>query len=127
MTRPHRLYHFTCDHGHHGISHTGLITPQAISPVTGSAISWFTADPSPDREATGLGAVVTTCDRMAHRYVITDLAGCTPWLTSTFRMLTTLDVRDLLEEYATGIQHWWVSAKPVPAVWDSTWVPAVAS
>jgi hypothetical protein len=126
MTRPDRLYHFTCDHGHHGISRTGLITPQAINPLTGWAVSWFTTEPSPGREATGLGAVITTCDRMAHRYVITDLSRCNLWLTSTFRMRTTLDVRDLLEEYATGVQHWWVSAKPVPAVYDSTWVVAPA-
>lgn len=120
--KPDRLYHFTCDDGHRAIDASGcLIIPQAINPLTGFALSWFTAEPAPDREATGLGAVATTCDRMSHRYVITDLSRCHLWLTSTWRMRTRPDLLDLLEEYATGIRYWWVSDHPVSARWDRSW------
>jgi hypothetical protein len=125
MARPATLYHFTCDHGRRGIGTHGFVTPQAINPLTGFALSWFTTEPAPDREATGLAAVLTTCDRMAYRYVITDLSRCDKWLTSIWRMRTRLDVVDLLEEYATGVQHWWVSDQPVPADLDEAWSTAV--
>jgi hypothetical protein len=120
---PDRLYHFTCDDGHARIGrYNCLIMPQGHRhPVAGwPPLSWFTTETEPDREATGLAAVNTTCDRMAHRYVITDLSRCTPWLTCPWRPETPQPFLKVMEEFG-DVEHWWVSDTIVAAEWDRGW------
>jgi hypothetical protein len=120
MSAPH-LYHFTCTDGYRRIGrYNCLIIPQGRHPVCGWSISWFTTEPVPDKEATGLAAVSTTCDRMAHRYVIEPGSTCVPWLGSRWRQETPEPFLTVLEEYGdTG--HWWVADVPVHARWDWSW------
>ena len=118
-----RLYHFTCADGHRKIGrYNCLIIPQGPRhPVAGwPPLSWFTTEAQPDRESTGLAAVTTTCDRMAHRYVITDLSHCTPWLACIWRLETPQSFLKTIEDYG-DVEHWWVSAAVVPAAWDHSW------
>jgi len=119
-----QLFHFTCDHGHRRIGRCNcLIIPQVPHPVCGWKICWFTTEPVPDKEATGLGAVHTTCDRMAHRYVIGPGSPAVPWLASAWRReAPALFLRDL-EEYGDP-EHWWVADVPVRARWDRSWEAA---
>lgn len=122
---PDRLYHFTCDDGYKRIGrYNCLIIPQGGThwqhPAGWPPLSWFTTEPSPDQESTGLAAVITTCDRMAHRYVITDLSQCTPWLACRWRAETLPSLLKILEEYC-DVEHWQVSESIVSARWDRTW------
>ena len=107
------LFHFTCAHGHAGIGRRGLLLPNA-HPLILEPLVWMTSAPMPDREASGLAAVRTTCDRMQYRYVVTDTEHCVPWVDSWVRHDTRRRVVQLLEEYG-DVHHWWVSTHPVPA------------
>jgi hypothetical protein len=126
MTAP-RLYHFTCDHGHAGILRSGgLIIPQMTHPICGWHVSWFTAEAEPDKFTTGLGAVHTTCDRMAHRWVIEPGAACRAWLFSGERLRTPEPFLQVMEDYGDP-EHWWIADVPVAAAEDMTYVPAVTA
>ena len=116
-----QLYHFTCGHGHRQIGrYNCLIIPQVSHPVCGWSISWFTTEPVPDREATGLTAVETTCDRMAYRYVIAAGSPCRRWLGSQWRRETPGDFLRDLEDHGDP-EHWWVTDVAVRASWDRAW------
>ncbi len=120
---PARLYHFTCDHGYRKIGrYNALLIPQGgLHPVAGwPPLLWFTTLSRPDRESTGLGNVLTTCNRMAHRYEITDLTHCQPWLGCFWRQKTPPVFLETLESYGDP-EHWWVSDAVVPARWDQIW------
>lgn len=116
------LYHFTCRDGfkHIGRYNCLIIPNSAPHPADWPPLSWFTTEPRPDRQATGLGSVSTKCDRMSHRYVITDLSHCTPWLTCPWRSATPKPFLKVLEEFG-DVGHWWVSDRIVRAEWDRAW------
>ena len=121
MNKPIELYHFTCSHGHEMICRSGRrIIPQVSNPYVGAALSWFTTESTPARCSVGLTLTMLQCDRMAHRYIITDLHGVTPWLTSIWRMATLPHNRDVLELHASP-GTWWVSDRPIVAEYDPEW------
>lgn len=127
MSTP-QLFHFTCDHGHRRIGrYNALIIPQVEHPICGWKICWFTTEAVPDREATGLAAVETTCDRMAHRYLIEAGSLCVPWLGSPWRSQAPKSFLADLEEYGDP-EHWYVADVPVKARWDWYWsIPGAVS
>lgn len=105
-----------------------LLIPQGERhPYTGwPPLLWFTVLAEPDREATGLGAVMTTCDRMEHRYVIAPGSGAVAWQVSRWRLETPPDWLNLIEEHGDP-DHWWVSDRPVKATWDRAWAVRYAA
>ena len=124
-----QLYHFTCKDGHRRIGRfNALLIPQGgTHPYAGwPPLLWFTVLAEPDRETTGLAAVNTTCDRMAHRYVIGPGSGCVSWLGSRWRAETPEKWLALIEEYGDP-EHWWVSGQPVKATWDRAYAETYAA
>ena len=104
------LHHFTCDHGRQAIGKAGLIRPNRQSLVP---VAWFTDLPDPDAVELGLTSIVLSCDRLAHRYRVTDASNVVPW--SEFGNVHP-GIRAALES-SPGAQpdHWFVASKPVPA------------
>jgi len=125
---PDVLYHFTCDHGHRRIGRWNcLLIPQGPHPLLNHIrVIWLTTLAEPDQETSGLGRVRTTCDRMAFRYVVTDLSACRPWLASAERAAVAADSIEVLESYGDP-EHWWITDSTVPAKWDRTWQKAAVS
>ena len=109
-----RLFHFTCEHGHRAIGARGELRPQVAHPMLGCAVVWLTDDPMPDREATGLTMRLTRCDRMAYRYVVTDLRTCRPWRDSPERDGAPVWAVADLERFGDP-EHWWIASDPTPA------------
>lgn len=120
-----RLYHFTCAHGQRRIGRQNcLIIPQIEHPLLRLTVSWFTTEAEPDRVQTGLTHNITRCDRMAFRYVITDLSTCVPWLTSRERKHAKRHGKPgaLASLESEGDpEHWWISRAAVPAQYDAEW------
>lgn len=115
------LYHYTCvDHGRAGIGDEGLIVPAAHLTDRDlpwmSHLVWLTDLPVPQREALGLTSRFARCDRTAHRYRVTGGDVVAWW---RFARAIPREVREQLEG-AEGARpvHWFVSAEPVPAVYD---------
>ena len=104
------LYHFTCDHGRQAIGKAGLIRPNRRAMVP---VAWFTDLPDPDAVELGLTSIILSCDRLAHRYRVTDASNVVPW--SEFGNVHP-GIRAALES-SPGAQpdHWFVASKPVPA------------
>lgn len=105
---PARLFHFTCSHGAAAIGARGELVPQTRHPMLGCSVIWLTTEGTPDREATGLTSRYTSCDRMAFRYVVTDLGRCRPWLTSPEREAVAPGVVADLEHYGAP-EQWWIT------------------
>jgi len=125
---PDRLYHFTCAHGARRIGrHNCLIIPQIEHPLLHIKVSWFTELAEPDRTATGLTHNFTRCDRMAFRYVVTDLSRCLPWPGSPERRHASRHgepgaLADLESE--GDPEHWWISGCAVAAQFDADYATA---
>jgi hypothetical protein len=116
---PDRLYHFTCAHGYRKIGrYNCLLIPQGPHPLLNDIrVIWLTTLADPDQETTGLGQVHTTCNRMAFRYVATDLRTCRPWLGSAERKNAPPDSVEILESYGDP-EHWWITSDPTPVQFD---------
>ena len=109
---PSSLFHFTCaDHGYKALGKGGMLVPH-WHPLLRADLLWLTTEAHPDREASGLGMTLTSCDRMAYRYVVTYLDGCVPWLWSEQRRNAPQQVVADLESFGDP-EHWWVSDRPV--------------
>jgi hypothetical protein len=121
MADPSALYHFTCRDGHRMIGrYNCVLLPQSLWRVV-----WLTTEALPDFEATGLGSVTLKCDRTEYRYVVTGLEHCRPWLGSAERKALAPDHLRVLEQFGDP-EHWRISAKPVRAIWDRSYVKATA-
>ncbi len=116
------LYHFTCEHGHSGISKTNTLRPN-MHPFMRhlGPLLWLTdlAEP-PSKESLGLTSRLSTCDRLAYRYSVQTKAAI-HWF--DIRKRAAKEVVEDLESYGQP-EHWWVVRRPlVPSefAWDSTW------
>ena len=121
-------YHYTCDHGHHGITVDGTLLPtrELIDPSVYQQtpawrralldLIWLTDLDAPDRAALGPTSHSLTCDRTRHRWRAIDY---TPMRYTAIRRDLPQQTRRELES-ATGVlpMHWWVAYTPVPAVYD---------
>lgn len=123
------LWHFTCDHGRAQIvdvlrSGSDLVDPANPRAEFASPFVWLTDLALPNRSALGLTMHHISCDRTVHRYRVTDESTCVRWLAAR---------RVLPRGYVDGLElapdarpaHWWISAAPVPVVYDPV-VQAVA-
>ena len=119
MTVPAQLWHYTCDHSREKIGLVGELLPasslmnlhQYDSPL--SDFVWLTDLGTPDREALGLTSRILLCDRLAHRYRVTE-GGHAIWWMDLRRVLPWAWV-DAVES-APGARpvHWWAAQDPVP-------------
>ena len=105
------LWHFTCDHGHHGLGNFGLseLNPHLLMPDLGPMV-WLTSDPAPTRDAVGPTSRTLSCDRMAYRYRVINPAVAVRW--AEVRHLAPANVVRDLESYSDPAS-WWVSFTPV--------------
>ncbi len=116
------LYHFTCDHGHKGISRTKILLPN-IHPLMKNLgpLLWLTdfAEPS-TKESVGLTSTWMICDRLAYRYIVRCKAAV-HW--SEIRGRAPKEVVETLESYGQP-EHWYVVRRPVLASefsFDDSW------
>ncbi len=116
------LYHFTCEHGHKGISATHTLRPNMhpFMPHLGPLL-WLTdlGEP-PSKESLGLTSRLSTCDRIAYRYTVHSKAAI-HWF--EIRTRVPKEVVADLESYGQP-EHWWVIRRPLtPSEFaeDSTW------
>lgn len=116
------LWHFTCDHFATQIVAVGALVPHRhpYFPSLGRVV-WLTSQPNPERYLVGLTSDTLDCDRMAHRFRVTESDQCLWWP----------DVRDLMRaarqpgfdaatvrafEYGRAPETWWLSPLAVPVV-----------
>lgn len=127
MTEP-TFWHYTCAHGRQGIGtlgvlrSPGVLKPEARRPGLSEderlmlALIWVTDLPVPDIEGLGLTKQILSCERWTHRYRITNHRPIMPFADMQYRF--SLDAQmDLLTGDAKP-EHWFVSWKPLPAVYD---------
>jgi hypothetical protein len=116
------LYHYTCQHVHEIIGESGLLLParelvdgDKLDDYWPAAFVWLTDLGAPLRLALGLTMRLTTCDRIAYRYRVTDSSGVQPWL---YVRRHVPEPEQL--ELAAGAKprHWYVARAPVPVVLD---------
>lgn len=111
------LWHYTCDHGHAQITNT--LVPGAV--LVGRRLKgpgdliWLTDLPHPNRDALGLTSHILSCDRITHRYRLTDGADVVQWMNVRRAYPWAAEL-----ESAPGARprHWFVSGVPVPVVYD---------
>ncbi len=116
------LYHFTCDHGHTGITRTSVLLPNKhpLMPALGSLL-WLTdlAEP-PSKESVGLTSSWISCDRLAYRYSVRCKAAV-HWF--DLRARAPAEIVATLESFGQP-EHWWVVRRPVTASefsFDANW------
>jgi hypothetical protein len=128
------LWHYTCDHGHQGISKTHGVLLAAVDlvprdradlvPWVGDLV-WLTDLRHPNRAALGLTSHLIKCDRTVHRYRVIDDTHCERWVDYAHRLRIPMAVRADVERATPGNKpiHWWVSECPVPVEYDPERVP----
>jgi hypothetical protein len=117
LVRTPALYHFTCDHGHAGITTTRRLLNLA-SQARGRTIHvppwmmnvvWLTDLAAPDALGLGLTSRTLSCDRTRYRWTVVSPRDplIVPW--AEFRDRTAPDRWEELES-AEGAApgHWWV-------------------
>lgn len=107
------LYHHTCQHGAESIdAGGGWLMPHPQPVLGGLLLLWATSVQHPARaEHLGLTHRLTSCNRLAHTYLLTDPTSVVHW--SQFRLgLTRPQVVTL--EAAPGARPmlWWVTTQP---------------
>lgn len=107
------LWHFTCSHAAVDIGRRGVLRPNPHPLLAFLGLVWLTSDPMPQREDVGLTSTILACDRVEHRYRVTDPSMCVPWLS----------MAAMLDPYAAALlgagchpSSWWVSVEDVPVV-----------
>ncbi len=68
------LYHFTCDHGHKGLTEEGHTFPVPQPLLGDTELSWFTTNPKGEGAALDMPAILD-CDRLEHRFRVTEIGG----------------------------------------------------
>jgi len=86
-------------------------------------VVWLTDDPSPLRDEVGLTSTSLPCDRMSHRFRVTDTSQCYPWRRVVDAIWCDPAQADALPRHLVADlerygrpDSWWVSMTPVPAV-----------
>ena len=115
------LYHFTCYHGHAGISKTSTIVPN-LHPLMRNLgpLIWLTSEPEPTRESAGLTSRWIRCDRMAYRYIVQPKAAL-HW--REIRDRAPREIVQTLESFSRP-ETWYIARRPLLASefsFDATW------
>lgn len=120
MTSDMTLYHYTCEHAVRRIGRYGTLIPQPQPALKGAKLVWLTDQETPNRAALCLTSHLLSCDRLAHRYLVTDLGSVVPWRGSEWQHLgwAALELAD-----GADPSHWFVSAVSLPAVLDRAYRP----
>lgn len=128
------FYHYTCDHGRDGIGDYGVIHPiGALFPVMPAAgltdderlmraLLWATDLPEPDIEGLGLTSEILSCKRWIYRYRITNPMPLMRFSDMQYRFSP--EAQKGLLEGAVKPEHWFVSWRPLPAIYDPVGVLA---
>ncbi|WP_394360699.1 hypothetical protein [Amycolatopsis sp. SB7-3] len=111
MSRPKTYYHFTCDHGAHGIARTGLLLPHK-HPLLSKKLVWLTDLAVPDRWGLGLTSNWITCDRTLNRASVQSTATIVPWRGWALLYEVPDVLIEVMEESARP-DRWWVSETPL--------------
>jgi hypothetical protein len=111
LPKPKTYYHFTCDHGAHGIQRTGVLLPHR-HPLLSKKLVWLTDLAVPDRWGLGLTSNWITCDRTLNRVSVQSTATIVPWRGWALLYEIPGALLDVLEEN-TRPDHWWVSETPL--------------
>lgn len=105
MSTPLALYHFTCSHGHDGITCTGVIRAHIHPFMRGlGPLVWLTDLPDPTGESVGFGGEFSICDHMAFCYVVRTKAAI-PW--TAIHTRAPRRVVEALEKFGQP-DHWWI-------------------
>jgi len=109
------LYHYTCSHGAEGINASGVIRPFPQPFLGGVSLAWFTEDPDLSYDGLGLqSSVLLTCDRMEHRYKVSQHPFIIRWSKwAAVRRVPLSTVCAFGAGRAPGA--WWVSQREVTA------------
>lgn len=122
------FYHYTCDHGREGIGDYGVVRsigdqrPEVWSGARAEdvrlmyALIWVTDLPEPDILGLGLTSSILSCERWRHRYRITNDRPVWKFTDIQYRFSPARQM-DLLSGDAQP-EHWFVSWRPLPAVYD---------
>ena len=129
------FYHYTCDHGHTLIGEYGALRtigqrmPEVYQELGMSedqrlmySLIWATDLAEPDIEGLGLTKRVLSCERWTHRYRITNPLPLMPYSDMSYRF--TLGFQADLVKPPAQPDHWWVSWRPLPVVYDPIEVAA---
>ena len=127
MSEPEVLWHFTCAHDRRDIGTSNCLLLPNAHPWLGAKLVWLTDQADPDRALTGLTMKLQACDRMAYRYMVTDLTYCRRWAGSLERArldpARLADFERLEDGRLASFEHWWISDRPVRARLDRSWAP----
>ena len=121
-----RLYHFTCHHAARRISRRGFLRPWPQPLLDGLPLVWLTdLDVVVDRRALGLEPHELNCDRTQFRYTV-DVDDAEPWARAApaiTALLRRFDRRRF--ELDRLPEHWFITRRPVFALQDRSYRPAV--
>jgi hypothetical protein len=125
------LFHYTCDHGRHGIGDMGYL--RSVASLTGrrdlpdlARWIWLTDLDIPVRDALGLTSHLLGCDRTAHRYRVADTPHMVePW-TKVRRLAAPADREALESSPGARPRHWFVTRFPIAVVYDPIETRAVS-
>ena len=124
------LWHFTCAHGRGALGESGVLLPGRVhspeqpwaelGPLSWMAdVVWLTDQPD------GIGTMLevrtmTKCDRLAHRYRVTDETSVQRWVRWAHDVRIDATTRWGLEhaDLSAIPTSWWLSQQPVPVVLD---------
>lgn len=108
------FYHYTCDHGRAGIGDSGKLLPNGSDDMP--LVVWVTDLPEPDLVGLGLTSTILSCERWKYRYRVTDERSILPY----HQMQHQIDWRVQLSLHHAGSmpEHWFVSFRPLAAVYD---------
>lgn len=120
------LWHWTCVHSAEEIGQAGWLLPISLRApelvadfhplaVWMADLVWLTDDPGATRGDLGLTSETLGCDRMAHRYRVTEAGAAARWL--EVLRAGTLAVpriaRTQLHAWPAQPGSWWISREPV--------------
>lgn len=113
------LWHFTCSDAAPLIDAAGVLRPNEARTLLPEPLVWLTDLDNPSDLALGLRGVHVRCDRMAHRYEVTDATGVERWCDYARRTVRAGKLsrlaRETLDMTPGGFPaHWYVSTGPVP-------------
>lgn len=118
LDKPPTLWHYTCTHGHAGISHDqGLLRPGRLlvdDPDAGTFV-WLTDLDAPAAEPLGLTRDLAPCDRTEHRWRV-QAPQALRWV-KLRRWLPAPYVQALEGARGAMPMHWWVSLDPIQATY----------
>ena len=113
-------YHYTCDHGRRSIGDSGNLKPHGIGDMP--VVVWMTDLADPDVIGLGLTSEILSCERWTYRYRVTDERPVVPYA----EIQHSIHPRAQLALHHLGSlpQHWFVSFRPLSAIYDPIGVRA---